>query len=163
MENINLTAANYSCTIRMWYWDGAGDWTVNISLNDTTGLIADTKNTTFTLASTPSMVMAPLSLAWDNIVMTALNQTPTNNPIILNNTGNKPITDGNIKVTAIDMQGASIATEYLRSANFKIGPSTSAQKIECAATTMVNQTSIAVSGAALAKGNNTEGYGNSTL
>ena len=164
MYNINTTAANYSCTLVIWYFDGAGDWTVNVSINDTSNAIASTKNTTFTLASTPSMVIAPLSLTWDSIAMTSVNQSASNNPIIINNTGNKPITDTNVKVTAIDLQGGTTATEYLRSANFRVGPNTSsAPKIECAATVMVNQTATSIAGATLAKGNNTNGYGNSTL
>jgi hypothetical protein len=163
MHNINTTAANYSCTLTMWYFDGAGDWTVNVSVFDTSNAIADTKNTTFTLASTPAMIMAPLSLTWSSIAMTSVNQSATNNPIILNNTGNKPITAGNVKVEAIDLQGGTTATEYLRAANFRVGPTTSVALAECGATAMVNETATAIDTATLAKGNNTAGYGNSTL
>src|SRR3989344_3840928 len=41
-------SANYSCTVGMWYFDGAGAWTINVSIKDIYGGYAENSTTSFT-------------------------------------------------------------------------------------------------------------------
>jgi len=89
----------YNCTIGIWYWDGTGNWTINASIRDINDAYAENSSTTFELQETTAMVMSPTALTWPSISLTDTNKTSDTDPIVINNTANKNITDGNVNVT----------------------------------------------------------------
>ena len=152
--DLNTTSANYTCAIDMWYWDSNGDWTINVSVGDITGAHAYDNSSTFQLDLTTAMVISPSSLSWGTLSLTSINQLANEN-ITINNTANKDITDGNLNVTAIDLQGVSDDTYTLLAGNFSI-----ATTYACGVgSVMLNDTTLKISGATIPKGNNSEGNG----
>ena len=166
IANINATAANYSCTVRMWYWDAGGDWTINVSVNDTSGSVAATKNNTFTLGITTAIVMAPDTLTWTSMASTQTNQTPTNTPLVINNTANKNMTK--INITAINLQGITDTSKMLNASDFSANYTTGGSPaFECGGYVLKNQTAATdmteITGMTINPNNNTAGFGNSTI
>ena len=157
--DLDSNTANYTCAIKIWYWDGAGEWTVNASIKDINNGYAENTSTTFTLGETTAMLMSPTALTWSSLSLTSTNQLSNNDPITVNNTANKDITDGNAKVTAINMRGESTTTEYLLAGNFTVNTANACDT----GTVMVNGTATGVSGAAITAGNNSAGNGQEEL
>jgi len=102
--------------------------------------------------------MSPIALTWPTINLTDTNVLSNNDPVTINNTANKDITAGNVKVTAIDLQGETTATQYIYAGNFTVNINDA-----CEGTVMANNTAIAVSGATIPKGNNSKGDGQEEL
>jgi len=148
----------YNCTIGIWYWDGAGDWTINASIEDINDAHAENSSTTFTLQETTAMVMSPTSLGWPSVNLTNTNVLSNTDPIIINNTANKNITNGNVNVTAISLKGAEITSEFIYAENFSVNTADA-----CGGTDMVNNTATGISGATIDKGNNSAGDGQEEL
>lgn len=166
IANINATAANYSCTVRLWYWDAAGGWTVNVTVNDTSNSISNVNSTVFTLGTTTAVVMAPNTLTWNSLASTATNQTPTNTPLVINNTANKNLT--NFNITAINLQGITDTSKILNASDFSANYTTGGSPaFECGGYVLKNQTAstdvTAITGMTINPNNNTAGYGNSTI
>ncbi|MBA3064831.1 hypothetical protein FP803_05315, partial [Candidatus Woesearchaeota archaeon] len=105
LSDLDTDSANYSCTVDIWYWDGAGaDWTINATIEDINNAKGENSSTTFTLQSTTAMVMSPTALTWPSINLTSTNVLSNNDPVTINNTANKDIADGYVNVTAIDLR-----------------------------------------------------------
>jgi len=160
IADLNTTTAEYNCTVDIWYYGLAGDWTLNISINDSSG---DSSNnyadniTNFTLGSSTCMMMAPINLTYGTIGLTDSNKTATNDPVVLNNTCNSNFST--IEVTAIDFMGETIDDEKI-TANFTMvdiatggSQCTDENCNECNGTIMSNNTAIQVVGAYLDPGN----------
>jgi len=157
-NDVNTTTANYTCTIGIWYWDGAGTWNVNATILDLSSAQSASYGEIFTLQETTAMVMSPTALGWLTINLTSTNVLSNTDPIIINNTANKNITDGNVKVTAIGLKGAEITSEFIYAENFSVNTADA-----CGGTDMVNNTATAVSGSTAYKGNNSAGEGQEEL
>jgi hypothetical protein len=158
LGDLDTTTANYSCTVEIWYWDGSGSYNVHVNISDINLATAENGTTQFTLQDTTAMVMAPNSLAWAALSPTSTNQKSTSNPIKVNNTANKDITDGNLKVTAVSLGGETTASDYLLANAFSVNPADA-----CEGTAMVNATATGVTGATITAGNNTLGSGNEDI
>ncbi len=158
--DLDSDTANYSCTIYIWYWDANGVWTVNATAFDTQGAAGSNLTTNFSLGQSTNMKMAPTSLTWPSISLTSTNQTSNNDPIVVNNTGNKDIADGSLTVTAINLRGEATTSQYLNVSNFTIDIDTGGTPAaECDGTKMVNGTATGITGATLNAGNHSVGAG----
>ncbi len=156
-QNIDANNANFSCTIVLWWFDPSGTYNIGVALNDTAGNNATNTSTTFTYNQLSAFTLAPSALAWNVLTPGALNQTPTNTPVLLNNTGNKPITSGNIQINATNLRGETNPNVAIWANNFSVGTSTGS-KVECGGTgsTNMNWTAYAaIAGATLPIGNYT--------
>ena len=174
-QPLNMTGpftVNYSCSVYMWYFDGAGNWTVNASIKDRNGNYTYNTSISFELQSTVAMKMYPTSLTWPTFEFGATNTTSNNDPLVINNTGNKDIAAGSITVTGYSLQGVTTTTEFINARNFTIsvlnGTSgcTGASCFECNGTSMLNQSAIPIQTANITAGNNsiynlTDTYGTS--
>jgi hypothetical protein len=150
------TETNYSCSIRIWYFDAAGDWNVSVNVSDLNNAVA-TNTSFFTLMQTSAFIAGPTALAFPSITPGSVNVTTTTGAIILNNTGNKAITAGNILINATNLRGESDPTRALYAGNFTIGTATGGSPaVECGAassTFMTNMTFVGITSATLPKGN----------
>jgi hypothetical protein len=149
--------ANYTCNITFYWYDPAGTWTIYANISDYGGNYVVNGTKTVSISSLTGFVMAPSALTFPSVVAGATNQTSTNDPIVLNNTGNVNITTGNLKINAIDLAGETDHSKFLYASNFSVGNSTGGN-IECnysstSATQMVNITDTAVAGSYLNIGN----------
>ena len=141
--------AQYSCSVGLWYFDGSGAWTINVSAEDINGAEALNASTTFIYNQLTSMVMSPTALAWNTLSLSDVNVGSTNDPIVVNNTGND-INLG-IDVTSLDLQGLTTTSEYIYAENFSVGVSSEG----CSGTIMVNNVATGVATAIVQNGNNT--------
>jgi hypothetical protein len=159
----NSTKGNYSCTIRLWYWDQGGDWNVTVKVKDIDNNVGSRVGT-FVLGSTSALLITPTSLSWASASPGAVNRTPTNNPLLMNNTGNTNITAGNVQVRAYDLIGTPTTGYSIQAANFSVAPYTgSFNECNTSATTMVNASYQAITGSVLNVGNNTNSQGQANL
>lgn len=146
---------NYTCTVRMWYFDGNGVWTINATIKDINGIVTENTTTGVTINLLTSMVMSPNGLNWSSINLASTNTGANNNPIIVNNTGNKATSSMNL--TAYDLRGETTTTQYIPAANFSVDDVTAG----CSGVAMLNATGTNITGTYLAKGNNSIATNNS--
>ncbi len=156
---VNLSSGgdnvNFSCTIDMWYYDGNGDWTINVTIKDNSGASGENSSTTFQYNLLPAMAMSPISLGWPEINLSDTN-TSSDDIITINNTGNK--VDLSINITGLDLQGEGNPTQYIYAANISVENKSDG----CGGTAMLNATSLNVTSAILQRGNNSLNYLNAT-
>ncbi|MFA4952884.1 MAG: hypothetical protein WC584_01535 [Candidatus Pacearchaeota archaeon] len=149
---------NYTCLVKLWWWDGAGVWNVTASIKDNNSNFVQNGSSTFSLGATTGFVLGPTNLTWSSIGSGAINQTATNDPIILNNTGNVGITSENILINATNLRGETTNTIALWAENFSVGFATGTNA-ECSlsTSTIMNRTVwAAINIANLTAGNFTE-------
>jgi hypothetical protein len=160
VSNLSSTLANYSCTIGIWYWDSAGIWQVNATANDTTGLISQAYNESFSLGETIALAVSPSQINWQTLIPGLTNKTATNHPSLLNNTGN---VDTSVQVKALDLYGQNNSAYFIGSGNFSVDTDTGGNPpAECDGTIMENNSDITIIGASLPAGNNSKNFGNET-
>jgi len=161
--DINSTTTNFSCSIPIWYFDPAGNWSViaNISDNQNTSILIEQWN----LSELTAMVFSPQSLTWPTIIARSNNQTSNNDPIVINNTGNGNLSQ--VRVQAINIHGLTTTTQFLPVANFTVYNNTGSGNPECnsanIATKLVNNTATAISGIGVYRGNNSASQGQQNL
>ncbi|MEK6880869.1 MAG: hypothetical protein AABY22_14715, partial [Nanoarchaeota archaeon] len=135
--------ANYSCTIQVWYFDNAGAWTIRVGVNDSSNSQAVNYTSNFTLGQTTAFTVFPGNITFPSISSSRTNITSDNDPIIINNTGNKEINSTGIDINATNLVGESDSAYAFYAANFSISNNTGSS-IECNGTTlrMANFTSV---------------------
>ncbi|MBI2451564.1 Ig-like domain repeat protein [Candidatus Pacearchaeota archaeon] len=147
---------NFTCTVGMWYFDYPGAWTVNVTISDNSAANGENSTTTFTYNTLNAMVMSPNALTWASLSAGALNTLSNNDPILINNTGNKNVT--NITINAINLIGEQNGAYNIPAANFTVSITDSCDS----GTIMGNNSQIQVGSAILPRGNNSLNYGNET-
>jgi len=141
----------------MYYFDDAGNWTINASIKDINGALGTNTSTNFTYTVGTAMVMTPSALTWPEVGLTDTDTGSNNDPILVNNTGNDESLT--INVTALNLEGEVTNDEYIYANNFSIGVSSEG----CSGTLMDNDTSTEVGSATLDNGNNSAGSGQEQL
>jgi hypothetical protein len=139
---------NYTCLIKMWYYDGNGAWTVNASIKDINAVYVENASTTMTINQLTAITMSPTALNWGALTLASVNTGSSNNPIVVNNTGNKA--SSSLNVTAYDLRGETTTTQTIPAANFSVDGVTAG----CSGVAMANSTGTNITGANLVRGNN---------
>jgi hypothetical protein len=147
-NDIDSDTANYSCSIVMQYYDGAGTWNIKVQARDFgNGTLIEDTSQTFVFQELKAMIISPPSLTWPDVIPGATNQMSNNDPAIITNTGNY---NGEVSVTAYDLVGETIPSELITAEDFTIGTSTGAGEPECdaptTATAMQNTISVPIAG-----------------
>ncbi|MEK6878782.1 MAG: hypothetical protein AABY22_04205 [Nanoarchaeota archaeon] len=123
--------ANYTCNVQVWYFDSSGLWNISAAINDTSNAIGtNISNTTFTLSQTTAFTTFPGNITFASISPGATNTSSDNDPLILNNTGNKEINSTGLEINATNLVGETTSTQALYAANFSISNNTGSS-IEC--------------------------------
>ena len=128
--NFSTDYANFTCTVSIHYFDASGVWSVNASIGDLSSTNVNNHTATFTLGQTSAFVSSPGNLTFSTLSRGASNQTASNDPLLLNNTGNKNITAGNVQINATDLIGETNAAYGIWAANISVGIFTGSNK-EC--------------------------------
>ena len=156
----SYTSINYSCAFNMAYFEFAGSWSIAIWANDSVNNLASNITQNITINSLKGIVTFPSTLTWGNIARAATNQTPTNSPLTINNTGN--YNAKNISVNSTDVVGDSDGAYGLWANNFTVATvNGTAALLECQGSTttgttlMTNAAYTNISGSALNKANRT--------
>ena len=159
--DMNSTTANYSCSVIMWYFDASSSdtsWTTRVQAKDRGNLTLMNGTATFIYQPLPAMVISPSQISWLSVVPGALNQNASDDPTIINNTGNYK---GIINVTAYNLIGQTNPIELIPASNFSVS---STNGLECSTGTfLVNATGIGIVGSNSNPGNLSAGGGKSNL
>jgi len=139
-----LYYVNYTCSITMAWWDGAGTWTINATISDNTNNNATNDSTTFYVGATDAYVQSLTTLTWGSITAGATLEE-ANDDIELNNTGNM---DKYIEVNATNLRGESTPGLALWAGNFTVKDSAG-----CGGTAMSPNVSTNITSATLPAGN----------
>ncbi|MCX6747088.1 MAG: hypothetical protein NTU63_03060 [Candidatus Pacearchaeota archaeon] len=161
MGQSNATSKNYTCTVRMWYWDDNSTWTINVSASDLGNrtVISNTSKA-FVYGFLKGIIINPNLTTWPALTPGDTNETSKQNTT-LNNTGNVLINPNWIKINAIDLQGMVTTTKYLNVSNFTTSWDANSDVGMCAnntvgtntGTLLVNATDVGIVGANLSRGN----------
>ncbi|MEK6910959.1 MAG: hypothetical protein AABW82_04260 [Nanoarchaeota archaeon] len=122
--NFSTDYANFTCSIAINYFDASGLWSVNVSAGDLSSTNVVNHTATFTLGQTSAFVSSPGNLTFATLSRGSSNQTSNNDPLLLNNTGNKNITAGNVQINATDLIGETNAVYGIWAANISVGVTT---------------------------------------
>lgn len=123
--DVTTNFANYSCNVSMFWYDSNGTWNITVFLKDNNSNPAINATQTFTVQLTTGFELAPNNLTWPSMGAGAINQTSRNDPLTLNNTGNKKIGiqgwNSNISVNATHLTGETTPSQRIFASNFSIG------------------------------------------
>ncbi len=156
--------ANYTCNVTMWWWDAAGTWNIAAYIADNNSNSAQNTSAVFQVGSTTGFEQGPSALTWAALGAGDINKTSTNDPLLLNNTGNVNISVNNIQINATNLRGETDNTKALWAGNFSVAQFTGGtypNEVECNATAVVMNRSVYtnITGAILTKGNYTVNNG----
>jgi hypothetical protein len=158
--NIDTNSRNYTCSIDMYYFDATGSWAVTAYIRDKSAVAAINDTTTFTVNSLDAMDLSPAALTFPTLIPGATNQEATNDPTVLNNSGNQNFTI--IEINATILTGESDNSIKIGADLFKVN-STHGVADACSADAMSNSTYVTITGASLIRGNLTAGNGKEQL
>jgi hypothetical protein len=147
---INATAQNISCNVSLQYYDPAGVWSVNVSIEDTLGNYTRNVSTTFVYN-----VLYAMSLNINSLDFGVLNPgdaNKTSGMLQLNNTGNFNYTLMQLKAYNL-VNGSDI----LAASNFRINITNST-----VGNVLINNTFINITGATLPRSTDTS-IGNQSM
>jgi len=122
--------ANYSCVVTMYWFDEAGAWTINASIADFSSNVVYNDTSTVTLNTLTGFSSSPSVLTFSTINAGSSNNSASNNPLLLNNTGNQAIAYGGVKINATNLVGETTSSLALYSGNFSVGNLTGSSE-EC--------------------------------
>ena len=160
--------SNYTCNVTMWWFDGAGTWNITASILDNTTLFAQNNSAVFQIGLTTGFEISPSVLNWPVFMPGSRNQTSSNDPIIVNNTGNQQFGNGtggtsNISINATNLIGEINSAFRLWANNFSVstvtgGVCTNGACVECNGNTgnLSRGLYVNVSNSTLPKGNYTK-------
>ena len=126
---------NFSCSVRMMYYDTATTWNVSVFVKDNNDNTAQNDSVTFSLAETTSFSLADSSITFSSASPGTTNVTQSDGGIFMNNTGNDNINSSSINITAVNIHGDTDVTKFIPAANFTISTSSDADKVQCGLST----------------------------
>jgi len=159
VADIGAKDANFSCTIRMYYFDGDGIWNITVRADDLGGGAAqvdESKN--FTFIQLKAIEISPTGITFSSVAPGATNITSNNDPTLINNSGNFNVTAGGIDITATHLLGVTLASDFINASNFSIsnvdstGPPANESCI--GQTAPVNASATSIASAFVGRGNN---------
>lgn len=145
---IGAYGRNFSCGIKMYYFDNATDWLINVSVRDYSNYYAENSSVNMSYQPLYSIGDLNASLSFSGVAAGSTNITSTNN-ISIFNTGNKLLS---IKINASDLVGQTDSNYSIYAANFSMSISGN----PCAGNLLANDTDITLTGT-LPYGNITAG------
>ena len=162
VADVDSTTANYTCAADMFWYDEAGAWTISVGANDTgNGTFQYNTTQSFTYSELKALVISPAALTWATLSTGAVNQSSSNDPTVINNTGNF---NGTINLTGINILGETNNSDFIDVANFTTALFTGSNA-ECAVangdnvTVLTNATAVVVNSSVANRGNFTAGTG----
>ena len=110
----------FNCSINMQYYDLNGAWTINASVDDLSASKATDTSTTMSYGSLQAVRGNLAGITFGNVTLSQ-NTGASNDPLILNNTGNQNFTQ--INLTAYDLVGTTTPSQYIPASNLYVNAS----------------------------------------
>ena len=148
--------ANFTCNVTMWWWDINDTWAITAYIEDNASNEYINNSETQDLGEQQAVQGGPSIILWAGGVSPgAWNSTATNDPLLINNTGNFP--SENISINATHLRGEEDNTQGLWAGNFSIGwDQGGSPPAECGSSRMEYSLFRQVETANLTKGNYTK-------
>lgn len=143
--NYSTYYANFTCNVTMYWYDGTGSWSIYANVSDLNSNAVTNGTTNFQVGATDGFVTAPTTLTWASLTAGSTNQSSTNDPMLLNNTGN---VNKFININSTNLRGESTPGLALWAGNFTVNVSRSFPGVN-----MTDHTYVNITSAALPKGN----------
>ena len=116
---VNSSTMRFECILDVWYFD-ANDWGYNVSIFDNDSNYAEDTNQVFSIGQTRGMAMSSTALTFPTVTLGTGNISATNDPIIINNSGNVDIALGRMNVTSYNLHGLTTTGEFISATNFTV-------------------------------------------
>jgi len=164
--SIDSKSLNFSCRVSMYFFDAPGTYTIEVYARDG-GSNTNQKNITqlFSYDTLQAVAIQPNSISFPSAAPGAFNVTSSNDPTLLNNTGNANFTA--IDINSTDLFGFVVSSESIPAINFSVGNSSlGATAEECGdakTRTLYNDTILTAQQFKLLDGNFTFTRGNHSL
>ena len=125
VNNVGTNGKNFSCTIYIVFYDGAGTWDIAVRINDSNSAFAQNTTQSFTFNELTALTISPNSISFPTVGLSDVNVSARNN-LTITNTGNDDIsgreaTGEYINVTALTLNGATSGATVIPTNNFSIG------------------------------------------
>ncbi len=152
IADIDGYSANYSCSIKMWYFDSPGYWNINVTAADLSEASAENSSEYFQYNQLQAITISPNLIDFGSVLINSTNKTAVNDPTIISNTGNANLT-GKIALNALDLHGTSDSTRFISASVVSTNVNFSGTVEECAGTLLANATDIMINKLRLEPGN----------
>ncbi|MBI2045527.1 hypothetical protein HYT23_05715 [Candidatus Pacearchaeota archaeon] len=144
-SNYSTNYANFTCNVTVYWFDGAGTWSINATISDAGSTLGKNDTANFYIGALDAFAIAPTAMTWGSITAGLTDQNASNNPITLNNTGN---VNKNISVNATNLRGQIDSAFALWAGNFSVSAESA-----CRAQNMTDHSFVNITSATLPKGN----------
>lgn len=134
---MNDTHKGYNCSITIAYYDLGGTWSVNASIMDNNTNAAENTTQTLTMNDLTAVTLSLSEMGFGTVTSGDQDQASTDNPLVLNNTGNTNISQ--VNVTAYTLEGVTNNSYIIGVGNFTFNVSDSANGVS-----MINATAVTV-------------------
>jgi len=160
-RDINITNANYTCNVDMWYWDEPGDWNVSIIAYDLDGNSTGNDSfASFQYNQLTAMTLSPNTLSW-SIASGSINKPANNDPMIVNNTGNVNFT---LEINSTNLYGEINTSEAIYAGNMSVSVNNGGTPAaECFDVILSAGKFVNITNSILNPGNNSAGEGQEEL
>ena len=113
--NNDSLVKQFNCSVNLQYYDDEGAWTINASVSDFSSASDEDTGTTLSYGALQAVRGTPLGITFGTVNL-GQSRNATNDPLILNNTGNQNFTE--INLTAYDLTGQDIPSQYIAASQF---------------------------------------------
>jgi len=117
--NFGTDIANYTCTINIVFYDGAGTWNVSLMLRDASFNYTMNDTVTFNLAETTSFSLTDSTFTFPGAAPNVYDITASD-AIYMNNTGNDDINSSSMNITALNIHGDTLGDTFIPAFNFTV-------------------------------------------
>ncbi|MBT7440512.1 hypothetical protein HN789_04685 [archaeon] len=142
-DNNDTLVMQLNCTVNLQYYDIDGAWTINASILDLSAGSDENLSETFSYGSLQAMTANVGGLTFGDVSL-GQQTGSSNDPFIINNTGNQNFTVVNI--TAYDLVGEDNADQYIGASSFTINATNDAL-----GQALVNETPVIIKNANLSR------------
>jgi hypothetical protein len=118
-ENDSLVKA-FNCTVSMYYYDMDGDWTINATVRDLATSAAENNSINFTFGQLQAVRSNIDGITFGSVALGAT-AGASNDPLMLNNTGNQNFTQVNL--TAFSLIGQTISSQSINASSIYVNAS----------------------------------------
>ncbi len=125
VNNVGTNSKNFTCSINIVFYDGAGSWNIAVRINDSNRASGQNTTQTFTVNELTSIQLAPNSISFPTVGLLDINISASIN-LTVSNTGNDDLSGLEtsreaINITAITLIGETNPATVIPTGNFSIG------------------------------------------
>ena len=133
----------YECTVNMQYYDDAGTWNVEVSIDDQAGLSASSSST-FTVNLLRDISISPAIIGFPTVAQDDINVI-SSSPTTITNGGNfEAPSDGDIEVTSFDLEGETTPSDIIPASNLKIAGSSGSGTVCTTGDSLIDSSAVSI-------------------